>query len=518
MQNRKSINSGIPTAVLYLLALLAGMILPFAFAPFTFYPLAIIPPAILLAIWLRVNAKQAFWLGWVFGLGFFGVSVSWVYVSLHTYGNMDVLLAGFMTALFVMYLSVFPALQGYCFNRFFPENTKEKILFVFPASWVLFEALRGWVFTGFSWMLLGDSQSASPLKGLAPILSVYGVSFALAFTGALLVLFFLIKQWKSRAFILGSIAVLWISAALLLQIQWTHPVGDKLTVSLMQGNISQSLKWDPDHARKAVNLYYQLTQQHWNSDIIVWPEAAVILPYPEATEFLSNLNQTANNKGVALLTGLPYAQEGHYYNALLALGKGNGIYLKRHLVPFGEIMPLRSWTNMLGNLFDIPMSDLSSGPAKQPLLMAHNISLAPFICYEITYPQEVLASLNQAQAIVTVNDDSWFARSFAAAQQAQIAQMRSLETGRYQLFITNTGITAIIDPQGNIQTRIPQDQVGVLRGYIYAMEGMTPLMYYGIYPILGLLLARLVLTALRQRKRNKVVKVALIERNEIKEK
>lgn len=484
----------------YLGAILAGALLPFAFAPFNYYLLTIIPPAILLTIWLQTTPKQAFWSGWLFGLGFFGVGVSWVYVSLHHFGNMGPLLAGFITALFIMYLSAFIAVQGYCFARFFPTQNLEKMLFIFPACWVIFEALRGWVFTGFSWVFLGDSQVSSPLRGLGPILSVYGMSFAIAFTSAVVVALFKIKQLKTKIFLVIAVILLWGSAALLSQIKWTHPVGDKIKVSLIQGNISQSLKWDPQHARESAKLYYQLTQEHWDSNIIIWPEAALILPGNEAAEFLYNLDKIASSKNVALLTGMPYfnQEQKRYYNSLITVGNATGIYLKRHLVPFGEFMPLRTWTDALSKIFDIPMSDLYSGPAEQPLLTAHGVTIAPYICYEITYPQEVLATLNNAQLIVTINDDSWFAQSFAAAQQAQIAQVRSLETGRYQLFITNTGITAIINPQGQIETQIPTDKVAVLTGYIYAMEGATPLMTYSIYIILGLILLRLIVSALRQ--------------------
>src|SRR5579872_5396021 len=165
-----------------LIALIAGGLLPLAFAPFNYYQLAFVCPIILLLTWQYCSTKQAFWRGFLFGLGQFGIGISWVYISIHEYGNADVALAAVFAGLMITALAFLaPALQGYVLTRFFPRNINNqhtiKFCLAFPSSWVLFEWLRSWIFTGFPWLLLGISQTASPLRGLAPIVGEYGLSF-----------------------------------------------------------------------------------------------------------------------------------------------------------------------------------------------------------------------------------------------------------------------------------------------------------------------------------------------------
>src|SRR3990167_4424994 len=160
------------------LAFIAGTLLTLAFAPFSLYPLAVLSPALLLGLWLYVTPKQAFLRGWLYGLGLFGTGVYWVFISIHTYGNASALLAGFITAGFIALLALFPALNGYWLTRFFPALNRTKLLFAFPVIWLFLEWIRSWIFTGFPWLSLGYTQINSPLRGYAPIFSVYGLTLA----------------------------------------------------------------------------------------------------------------------------------------------------------------------------------------------------------------------------------------------------------------------------------------------------------------------------------------------------
>ncbi|MEO6696604.1 MAG: apolipoprotein N-acyltransferase, partial [Gammaproteobacteria bacterium] len=315
-----------------LLALLAGALLPFAFAPFHLFPLAVIAPALLYLTWLDTSPKRGFRRGWLFGLGMFGVGVSWVYVAIHVFGEAGILLAGFLTGLFVALLSLFPALLGYTLVRFFARHTLTvKLLLIFPAAWVLFEWLRGWVLSGFPWLNLGYSQISAPLAGLAPILGVYGVSWTVAVSaGLLLYTIGASNPYRWRALVL--LVLLWGVSTLLTSIAWTQPHGKSLRVSLIQGNIPQEIKWQPEQRQRTLDLYADLTAQHWGDDLIIWPEAAITMFYHEvADNYLARLGSEARQHNTDLILGISVEdpETRRYYNSMMSIGHSEGFYFKR---------------------------------------------------------------------------------------------------------------------------------------------------------------------------------------------
>lgn len=496
------------------LALIAGALLALAFAPINFFPLAIFCPAILLLLWLNADPKLSFWQGFLFGLGFFGVGTSWVFVSIHEFGNTNIVISLFLTGLFISVLALLFALQGYIFayltgrsahrkaieeqaNQLFPNLNLENwttititSLFIFPALWVVFEWIRSWIFTGFPWLFLGASQLTSPLRGYMPIVGEYGVSFLVTLSSGLLVLILLsFKTFSRWPIYLFGLVFIWVAGFLLVSVQWTKPIGQPVKTSLIQGNIPQQMKWDPAYLQMILERYSQLTQNHWDSRIIIWPEAAIPLLQNEAQGFLDPIEQAAKNHHTAFITGIPIKDGFFYYNAVLALGDGHGVYYKRHLVPFGEYVPLDSFLRGLIGFFDIPMSNFSAGQWNQPNLQVAGLTIAPFVCYEVAYPQLVLSTLPQANLLLTVSNDAWFGHSFASNQHLQIAQVRALETQRYHLFSNSTGLSSIITPQGSLQAMAPAFQTTVLTGLVEGRTGSTPFIWLGIRPILILMIS-----------------------------
>ncbi len=478
----------------YLFALLAGTLLPLAFAPIGISILAIISPALLLILWLQANPRQSFWRGFFYGIGFFGIGVSWVYISIHRYGNTNAILSFIFTLLFVAVLALFIATQGYLFTRLFPQNNRSKILIAFPAMWVLLEWIRSWILTGFPWLLLGYSQTNSPFKSLAPLVGVYGLSFIVTLSSGLLLLIFRDgkRHWYKS---LLPFILLWLFAFCLMPIKWTQSVGNRIFVSLVQGNIPQSIKWDPQQAATSLNIYQQLTTEHWNSDIIVWPESAITFLLPDAMNYLKPLSNTAKLHNTAILSGIPIplfddkTNSVNYYSSMIAFGDGSGHYFKRHLVPFGEYVPFQNLLRGLFGFLNLPMSDFSDGPSHQQLLNAKGISLAPFICYEIAFPNLVISTAKHANLLVTISDDTWFGDSFAPGQHLQMGQFWAIATGRDVLFATNSGITAIIDSRGKILDTIPKFQQTVLTGTAQPRIGNTPLLIIGnFWPLLMIFL------------------------------
>ncbi|HSW94054.1 MAG TPA: apolipoprotein N-acyltransferase [Gammaproteobacteria bacterium] len=487
-----------------LVALLAGILMIVAFAPCGFFVAGIIMPAILFMLWQSLTPQKAFLRGWLFGLGLFGTGVYWVFISIHTYGNASVFLASFFTVSLISILALFPALTGWFLNRYFPIADRSRLFYAFPALWVLFEWIRSWIFTGFPWLLLGDTQIHSPLKGYAPIVSVYGLSFLVLLNSGLLIELGVAlskKQIKKTAVPVLILLVIWVAGAGLARIAWTHPVGSPVKVSLVQGNIPQETKWSFDNVQTSLDTYSRLTRPHWDSDIIIWPESAITLSIQDAEDFLNTIVLTARKHHTTFITGIPvqapFSQS--YYNAVITLGNGYGYYFKRRLVPFGEYTPFREWLSKLLDGLKIPMSDFIPGTQKTPPLVAGNIHIAPFICYEIAFPEMVLSRDKNINLLLTISNDAWFGHSIAQAEHLAMAEMRAAENRRPLLFVSNNGITAVIDAKGNVHAAAPPYVATVLTDTVQPVEGLTPWQRMGMDPIL-FLMVMLIIYAIREQR------------------
>ena len=460
-------------------SLLAGALLPLAFAPCNFYAFAFISPLLWLIALRDGSIKRSIWRGWLFGFGFFGVGTSWVYVSIHTYGNTSIIIAGILTLLWVAGLALVFALQAFCFTYFFAKKHWLSLTIGFASCWTLSEALRSWVLTGFPWLLLGNSQLSTWLRGYGPIISVYGIGFIVACISGLL-----LNSWQTRkrfTWSIISILLLFIIGAILTHVKWTTPINKPFTTSLVQGNISQSVKWNPENLSTSLNRYKKLAEQNFNSRVIVFPEGAIPDTLTNQFPFFTKLSKQAKIHNSAIITGiiLNNPQTEQAFNGIITVGAAQGLYLKQHLVPFGEYVPWQHLLRGLIGFFDLPMSSLSPGPKHQPLIRIGQTQIASFLCYEIAYLNLALDRLPQAEVLMTLSDDSWFGDSWAAAQQLQISQIRSLESGREQIVVGNSGFTAIINAQGKIIKKAPRNKVFVLHGKIQPMQGYTPLIYLG---------------------------------------
>ncbi len=473
-----------------LLALLAGALLPLAFAPFSFFPLAVLSPAVLFLLLLDVTPRRALWRGWLFGVGQFGVGVSWVYVAIHDFGHSGIPLALFLTSLFCGVMTLFPMGLGYVAARFLRGPDWLRLAVLFPAAWTLLEWLRGWILTGFPWLNLGYSQIDAPLRGLAPLFGVYGVSLAVVVSAGLLL--FPLRDSSRRQQLAAAVlfGVLWLGAWGLTRIEWTEAAGEPFKVALVQGNIPQDTKWNPDAVQRTLDLYAGLTRQHWDSRLILWPEAAITVFYHEvAGDYLPALAREARTHGTDIVLGIPVREPGtrRYFNSLLALSDQPGFYHKRHLVPFGDYLPLEDFLRGLIRFFDLPMSGFSSGPEGQPLLQAAGQKLASAICYEDIFGEELIAALPEATLLVNATNNAWYGNSLAPHQHLEMSRLRALETGRYMLRVTTNGVSAIIDQHGKIRSRSPQFETHVLSGEAVPHSGATPYVRFGNWPVVSLL-------------------------------
>ncbi|MCF6776273.1 apolipoprotein N-acyltransferase [Thiotrichales bacterium 19X7-9] len=477
-----------------IIAFICGAILTLAFAPFHIWIIAFISLIVLFYLWSGAKTgKYAFYLGYLFGLGNFGTGISWVYVSIHTYGNTSTPLAVFITLLFIMVLSLFPAIVGFLNQKLCSkEKNAYQLCFIYPATWTLFEWIRSWVFTGFPWLFVGYTQTDTYLGGLAEAGSVYLVSFAVCLCASALIMFIRTKRNSARCIAIFIIIVLWALGWFFLQDQqWTIQKGKPLSVSLIQGNIKPTTKWDPEHLKYIQKTYLDLTEKH-PADLIFWPENSIPNFPMYVAPYIKNLNQFAINHNSAILLGMPLGNPyGKYYNGAIVVGYGYGEYKKQHLVPFGEYLPLRSIFLPIMTWMDQPMSEFTEGPTDQGTVTMQNMDVALFICYEIAFPSLVRKDAQTANLIATITDDGWFGKTIAPWQHLQITHMRSIELGKSIIQATNDGVTAIITP--NKVITYPPFKRGVLEGTVYAMEGQTPWVRYGMTPVLMLIFLSLIL-------------------------
>ena len=484
-----------PSVVSAAVVTLAGVVAVAAFAPFGWYPLASFALAILFNQWLDDIPRRAMLPGALFGAGFFGAGISWVYVSIHTFGHVHPLAAGLVTTLLIAFLSCYPAILGYLLKRFRPVYSLPVMVVVFPAGWVLSEWFRGWVFSGFPWLSIGTSQIDGPLGGFASVAGVPGIGLAVGISAALLV-----ALWRGprRLISLAGVAVIWLGAFGIGQIEWTQPRGEKLKVALVQGNIAQEQKWSPDNLMNSLARYTGLSFSEPGVDLYVWPETAIAAFHHEVREtFLPQLETQLREHGSDLLSGIPVldTDSWDYYNAVVTLGSEQAFYYKQHLVPYGEYLPLR-W--LIGSTLDalaVPNADFSSGGKGQTLLNAAGVPVSTSLCFEVVFGEQIIRDLPEAALLVNVSNDAWFGDSLAPHQHLEMARMRARETGRPMLRATNTGISAVIDAAGNITTRSAQFEEAVVTATVQPRQGATPYVMVGNWPVL-LISALLVLVPL----------------------
>lgn len=484
-----------------LLAFSLGAATVLGFAPVGLHPLPVLAFACLLWLWRRQSTpRRAAACGLAFGLGFFLFGASWVYVSLHDFGAMPAPIAGLTTLLFCAYLALYPALAGYLYARARASEVVKLTVFV-PAVWTLLEWTRGWLFTGFSWLAYGYSQvPSSPLAGYAPVLGVYGVTLAAVVSAGLIVVLWTRITGKAEgnsgrsslrfSFLLSPFSFLllaiWLGGFLLNQIEWTRPSGDPVAVSLLQGNVPQDLKWRPERIRATLDDYGKLAKSS-PSRLIIFPETALPLFLDDVPRgYLDELAEHARKNGGDMLIGVPERLPGgEYYNSVLSFGTApTQRYRKHHLVPFGEFIPLRPALGWIVSVLAIPLQDFARGPNSPTPLEVAGQRVAVNVCYEDAFGEEIIRQLPHASMLVNVSNVAWFGRSIAPRQHLQISQTRALETGRYMLRATNTGVTAIIGPRGQIEKIAPEFTRAVVSQDVRGYQGATLYVRWGNYAVL----------------------------------
>ena len=475
--------NAVPAGVI---ALLAGAATVLAFAPLGAYPVAFLSFAVLIHLWLPASPRRALLLGFAFGFGLFAAGASWVHVSLNQFGGMPAPLAAIATLGFCALLALFTAAAGWLQARI-PAPAAVRACLLIPASWTLGEWLRGWVLTGFPWLSAGYAATGWPTQGFAPVVGVFGISFVtLSLAGLAWVM--ATKNATRPAAAISFIAIIALGEALR-QVPWTAPAGEPFSAALLQGNIPQEMKFQPERYQRTLETYARLAEET-RARLIVLPETALPRMHDGVDPaYLARLEEAARRNGGDLLLGVPYrAAPREFYNSALSLGTSQRqLYHKTHLVPFGEFIPpgfgwVMQWLN-------IPLADFSRGaPDQRPLAVAGQ-RVAVNVCYEDAFGDAIARAAAHSTLLVNLSNVAWFGDSLAPGQHLQIARLRAIETGRMHLTATNSGVTAALDRDGRVLARLPQFAEGRLEITAQGYTGLTPYLRWHDWPILAASLA-----------------------------
>ena len=469
-----------------LLALVAGVLNALSFAPIAWWPLGVVSFAVLFSIWLVASPRSAAWYGFVFGLGMFGVGISWMYISIHTFGGMPPLIAGLCIFLLVVFMSLYPALCGGVQSLFSNWYATARLVLLMPSIWVVTEWLRGWLFTGLPWLSTGYAYLDTPLSNYAPIGGVYLLSLIVLVSVGTLVA--VSRKFTAPNTIMAVIVVVvWFAGWQLNETTWTRAEGEPVSVAVIQNNIPIMQKWDAEEGNRIISGYMQKSQQHRDVDLVVWPEAAVP-DYLEnvASDFWREIEAHPADFIFGVLHRDQVDGVTQYFNSVVAVTDRIMIYRKQHLVPFGEYFPMQGLLGPLIAMLNIPMSDFTAWKQPQLPLIAAGNRFAISICFEDAFPQDWREQVPSSGVFLNVSEDIWFGDSFAPHQRLQMARFRSRESERPMIRSSNNGLSSLINWKGGIDTFAPQFTEYVVTGTVLPRSGVTPYITFGENPVLTL--------------------------------
>jgi len=408
---------------------------------------------------------RAFALGLVTGVVYFAGTVYWTGAVLSEFGGLPGILAVVAVLLLSLYLAIYPAVFAVILSQLIARAGASALLLA-PPIWVASEFARGYVFGGFPWVPLGNSQvTVLPVVQIASVFGVYGVSLLVAFVNAAIA-YALLEPGRARITVVASVAVLLIAAA-----GWgTWRIADgsltregtPIRVGLIQGNVAQEEKLNltPQIARRILTTYIAMTRDavRRGAQYVIWPESSTPFGFDESAIGQQALRDLAREVRVPILVGSDHIEKGTppvQYNSAFQLspdGETAAIYNKMHLVPFGEFIPLQRWISFVAPLVKrfLPFAE---GKSVIMLPVGSHVA-STSICYEVVFPALVRQAVNAgSELLTTITNDGWYGHSSAPYQHFELASMRAIEQGRYLARAANTGISGLIDPYGRVVAR-----------------------------------------------------------------
>lgn len=466
------------------------------------------------------KTRRALWGGWLFGVSQFSVGVYWLYISMHQYGGLAAPLAITALLAFAAFMALYFVIAVAIARYLIPQANQLsgwKQLWaacIGASAWTVLEWVRGTFLTGFPWLNIAYAHVDSMFTGWAPLLGAYGVTWFAAFTSAALAFFALntsSKAPKSHNIAIVIALLFSVCGFLLSAIKWHQPSGEPFFVRITQGNVDQQMKFDPQYIQDGVSLYQTLASLEPKTTesapkLIIMPETIVpLFQHQWETSFWQQWIDIAQAQNATLLLGAPlYSRTDNtpsYTNSAITI-EGTDLaeniqqldlkhrYDKHHLVPFGEFIP--TGFRWFVELLSIPLGDFNRGETRQANFAFQGQWIGPDICYEDVFGEEIIRSLRDneelgpgATLLVNLSNLAWFGDTWALRQHLQIARFRSIETARPIIRSTNTGVSAAILPDGQVQASLPTHVVGVLDIEIQGASGLTPYVRYGNWPLIS---------------------------------
>jgi apolipoprotein N-acyltransferase len=463
--------------------------------------LQLVSLALLVGLLRSLRADGAGWRraglhGWLFSTAWLTGSFWWLFISMHTYGGLPAPLAAIAVLSLAAALGLYYAVACAWFVVRGPRGALAGAL-VFAALWTLAELVRGSWFTGFPWGAGGYAHVDGPLAAWARWIGVYGIGAVAAFVAALAGL---LRPTRTRA-VLGAVlvAAAALAAPHLVTAQGAKASSGTLQVALLQGNIPQDEKFIPGGGIDLALRWYGEQLRDATASLVVTPETALpLLPQQLPAGYLEAIQARYGQGTQAAIVGLPLGGQGAYRNAVLGFRPGTAepySYGKHHLVPFGEFIPpgFRWFIDMM----NIPLGDFARGGLAQAPFAWQGQRIAPNICYEDLFGDEIGANFtNEATAptiLLNVSNIAWFGNTVAIDQHLAISRMRALEFARPMVRATNTGATVVIDAEGRVTHALPRLTRGVLEAAVEGRTGLTPFARWvaplGLWPLWGLAFA-----------------------------
>jgi len=490
------------------LSVLAGALYPFGFAPFSWWPLSVVSVAIIFYLWNRASRGTALWSAGFYGMSVYGVGVSWVYVSMVNFGNMQPIMAIIAVILFALFLSLYFIVPVFIFKLLAPQlSERYRLTVLLPVLWVIFEWLRGTLFTGFAWLYLGYVGVDTWFSAWGTIAGVSAVSLVFTFFAGVLAYVYQVRGGPSLTFALAAVLLVVLSWGLHL-IRWAEQSGPPLNVALVQANVPLAEKWLPQNRENLMQTYLAASRTIENAEVIVWPEAALPMFLDQVPPgYLAELSGLENSLVFGAVDRSDMGPDANLYNSLVVMDR-TGLneeviqtYKKRHLVPFGEFFPLQSLLGWIFKSFEIPMSNFSSGGSSQGNLSISGVRMVPTICYEDAYPEDWRRQIADSHMILNISEDAWFGDSLAPHQRLQMARMRAIEFQRPVIRASNSGLSTIIDGYGRVDAISPQFEADIFSAAVVPMQGETPYVKFGQWPLWVWMVLSLIYAFLRTRSR-----------------
>lgn len=474
-----------------LLFVITACLCLFAYAP---YNIVILIPFAVIIILLHLEnltIRQSIKAGFVFGFVFFLTQVYYIFYSLTYIVKAGFYLSLFGVSAFSLFLSMYVIIAFTLYQLLKTQSRLFNYAFLFPSCWVLGEWLRGYVLGGYPWHDFGYTLVNNPMFwGYYRTIGEYGVSWLLVSMSGIFLLiglnYFKKNLITKLEYVLSvvSLAIILLIGYSLSNIQFTHKYDDPFTVSILQGNIAVGTKWGNPHT---FSMYKDMIESA-NGNLIIVPETGIAdfaedLPYG----YLDSIIDIAEKKHAELLVGMPKVidEKGNYVNtATLLTNPDFPYYAKYHLVPYGEYIPAKEELGWLYNDVSLPMVGFTHGAENQEAMAIRNQKAAFNICYENGFARELIHAARNSTIMINLSDMAWYGDTYAKDQHLQMSRVRALENERYFIQVTNSSLSAIINPNGEIQSILPTFRQVIETDKVQGMIGVTPFERFANYPII----------------------------------